>query len=447
MGLTWGRDGTILLGRLLDAIYRVPATGGESRPLTELDRSHKETRHYFPFFLPDGDHFLYVVTSPEAATQGIWVASMANPRQKRRLTGDLSLAEYAAGHVFFVRGGSLMVQPFDPRRLELKGEAEPVLDKVGYNGTIGFAAFSVSNTGSIAAGSVLRQYRLTWFNRQGEALAAFGDPSYYQTVSLSPDGKTVAADAGTDPNPYYEIYILDSGRNTTTPITSGANSGNFPKWSPDGARIAFGSSREGVYNIYEKPAAGNGEERLLLADDRNKFLTDWSPDGRFLLFSEMEPGNRQQSLWVLSTTGDRKPVGYLDRNSYRRDAQFSPDGRWVAYMDAGGGRSEIFVQPFPSGAGKWQISTQGGSRPRWRRDGKELYYMAASGALMAVDVKASAGFQVGIPHLLFETGLRDINQQFDVSPDGQQFVMPAPVTGAGAEPITVIVNWSAGAKN
>jgi Tol biopolymer transport system component/tRNA A-37 threonylcarbamoyl transferase component Bud32 len=445
MGLSWGRDGTILLGRLLDTIYRVPASGGEPRPLTELDRSHKETRHYFPFVLPDGEHFLYVITSPLADTQGIWVASMANPRQKRRLTGDLSQAEYAAGHLFFVRGGSLMAQPFDPRRLELQGEAAPVLDKVGYNGTVGFAAFSVSDTGSIATGSVLRQYRLTWVKRSGEALAAFGEPSYYQTVSLSPDGKRVAADGGTDPNPYYEIYLLDPGRNTTTQLTFGAASGNFPKWSPDGSRIAFGSNREGVYNIYEKPAAGNGEEKLLLADDRNKFLTDWSSDGRFLLFSEMEPGNKVQSLWVLPTTGDRKPVPYLDRSSYRRDAYFSPDGRWIAFMGAGGGRPEIFVQAFPSGAGKWQVSTQGGTRPHWRRDGKELFYLNLAGSLMATDIKSGADFQVGIPHLLFETGLRDINQQFDVSPDGQRFVLPTPVTGA--EPITVIVNWAAGAKN
>jgi Tol biopolymer transport system component len=447
MGITWGRDGTILFGRLLDTIYRVPATGGQPLRLTELDRAHKETRHYFPFFLPDGDHFLYVVTSPLADTQGIWVASMANPRQKRRLLGDLSLAQFSAGHLFFVRGGSLMAQPFDPRSLELRDEAVSVVDRVGYAGTFGFAAFSVSETAAIVAGSLLRRFRLSWLNRRGDMLATFGEPSYYQTISLAPDGKRVVADGGTDPNPYYEIYLLDSVRNTTTQLTFGATSGSFPKWSPDGSRIAFGSNREGVYNVYEKPAAGNGEEKLLLSGERNKFLADWSLDGRFLLFSELEPGARQQSLWVLPTSGDRKPFAYLDRSSYRRDPRFSPDGRWVAYAEMGGPRPEVFVQAFPSGSGKCQISTQGGTRPRWRRDGKELFYLTPAGSLMAVDVKAAAEFQLGIPHLLFETGLRDINQQFDVSRDGQQFVLPTPVTGAAAEPITVILNWTPSAKN
>ncbi len=445
-GAAWSPDGTILFARNLDSIYRVPASGGQPQRFTELDASRKESRHYWPAMLPDGRHFLYTVTSPLPEVQGVWIASMANPREKRRLLADLSQAVYAEGHVLFVRGGNLMAQPFDAGSLELRDEAVPIVDRVNYSPTVGWADFSASENGAIAIGTSTLERRMTWFDRSGKSLGAFGAPGRYQFLSLSPDQNRVAADAGGASG--YELYVIDSARGAVTQVTFGAATGNFPVWSPDGTRIAFGSNRDGVYDIFVKSSSGSTQEEVLLKNDRNKFLTDWSRDGRYLFYSEQDPKTKNSDLWVLPMTGERKPVLYVHSEFEKRNGRFSPDGRWVAYTSEESSTPQVYVQPFPAGSGKWQISTDGGTRPRWRDDGKELYYMDLGGRLMAVDVKAggapSGPFEVGVPNLLFETGSVISLLQYDVARGGQRFVMPVAEGGAEASPVTVILNWTAG---
>jgi Tol biopolymer transport system component len=253
-------------------------------------------------------------------------------------------------------------------------------------------------------------------------------------------------DASSATHPHYELFVLDPARGVTTQLTFGADSGNFPVWSPDGKRLAFGSNRDGVYNIYEKPSSGAGREEVLLKNGRNKFPTDWSRDGRYLLYGESDPKTNKQSLWVLSMIGERKPAPYLGSEFYRRDAYFSPDGRWIVYSSDESSKREVYVQSFPAGAGKVQVSTGGGDRPRWRHDGKELYYVGPRGTLMAVEVKPGASLQVGVPKLLFEAGLVSFLHRYDVARGGDRFVMAAPVEGAAAEPIRVILNWTLGLK-
>jgi Tol biopolymer transport system component len=241
------------------------------------------------------------------------------------------------------------------------------------------------------------------------------------------------------------LYVIDPARNTTTQLTFGAASGNFPTWSPDGTRIAFGSNRDGVYNIYEKAATSPGPDVVLLKSERNKFVMDWSRDGQYVLYGEQEPKLAKEGLWVLPMKGDSKPVSYLPADFDYRDARFSPDGRWVAYDSNESSPIQVYVQSFPAGSGKWQISTEGGSLPRWRSDGKELYYLAPGAKLMAVDVDTTAGFRPGPPKLLFETWVRGLSE-YGVSKDGQRFLTLAPEEGFTPTPATVLVDWTAALK-
>ena len=442
-GGAWSPDGTILYSLTLGAIQRVAARGGQAQPLTTLDVAHHETRHYFPSLLPDGDHFTYVVTSAEPDIRGLWMTSISHPALKQRLIPDLSEAAYSRGYLLFARGGTLMAQPFDPNRLALSGEAIPIVEHVGYSAILGFAEFSVSSTGMLSYLAQPTPWRLTWFDRSGRSLGAFGAGGSYGALGVSPDQTRVAADAASITDPHYEIYIMDSVRGTTTQLTFGAASGNFPRWSPDGTTIAFGSNRDGVYNIYQKPTSGPGHDVLLFKNGQNKFLMDWSSDGKQLLYGETDPKNGREGLWVLPMAGDRQPQPYLPPDFDYRGARFSPDGRFIAYESDEASRLQVFVQSFPAGNGKWQISTDGGDRPEWRSDGKELYYLAPGGTLMAVEVTTNPTFKVGPPKALFATWIRGALNEYGVSRDGQRFVMAAPEEGVLATPASLILNWTA----
>ncbi len=283
-GGTWLPNGTILVAVNLSNLFSVPSSGGEPKALTKLNAARKETRHYWPSILPDGKHFLFTVASPLADVQGVWVASMDDPEGRQRLLRDLSRAAYANNHLLFVHGGNLMAQRFDTDSLKLSGEAVPLADRVNYDTAGGWADYSVSSNGVLAVGPAARQLRLTMFDRSGKALEAFGaEAKRYQFVSLSRDEMQVAADSP-DAKFGYELYVFHPARGTTTQFTFGPATGNFPVWSPDGTRIAFGSNRDGVYDIYMKSAAGSSQEDLVLKNERNKFLMDWSRDGRYLLY-------------------------------------------------------------------------------------------------------------------------------------------------------------------
>jgi Tol biopolymer transport system component len=247
----------------------------------------------------------------------------------------------------------------------------------------------------------------------------------------------VAADA-TDVNG-YQLFVFEPDRNTTTPLTAGAATGNFPVWSSDGSRMAFGSNRTGIYDIYVKASNGSSPDEPLVVNGNNKFLSDWSRDGRFVLYGEDQKAGGRQNLWVLPMTGDRKPTVYLDEVNDIREGRFSPDGQWVAYTSRLPSGSQVFVASFPSPSVKLQISVTGGARPVWRDDGKELFFIGEMSQLMAVDINPGPPIRAGTPVPLFRTDLFNTLVTFDAYRGGQRFVMPAFIRGD--QSVRVILNW------
>ncbi len=306
--------------------------------------------------------------------------------------------------------------------------------------------FSVSQTGVLAyrAGARLRQNQLAWFGRDGKRLNSVGEPGRHGAVSLSPD-KAKAAISRFDSS--RDIWIHDLVRDVASRFTFDPAGDLSHTWSPDGRRLAFSSSRDGAYNLYLKPTSGAGEAELLLRNNNNKGPRDWSRDGRLILFTEQSP-ETGWDLWVLPLEGDKKPVPYLQTEFAEVMGQFSPDGRWVAYASNESGRSEIYVQPYPADGGKWQVSTDGGIQPRWREDGKELFYLTGDDRVMMAEIEAGETFRAGVPHMLFRApGVNPLLPEnffhYDVSRDGQRFLIDVAAEESEQSPVTIVLNWQA----
>jgi Tol biopolymer transport system component len=346
-----------------------------------------------------------------------------------------------------------MAQPFDAGKRQLRGEPVPIAEHVGALLSAGFFAVSPTvlayRTGEIATGGLQH----TWFGRQGKATGTFGEPNNDSDVRLSPDG-TRAAERDAGQQVQGDIWLLDFARGVRTRLTFRHTLGSNPVWSPDSSRIAF-SAGDSVDTIYEKSASGAGEEKELLKKPGEFMVpTNWSHDGRFLLYYTAFVPNTGVDLWVLPLEGDRKPVLLLGTNFNEGLGTFSPDGRWVAYVPNESGRDEVYVRPFvasgssgPSlGEGKWQVSKDGGTDPKWRADGKEIIFTLGR-AILSVDVNGSgAGFQMGTPQQLFRA---PGNNGWDVTGDGKRFLMittPNQGVQTAPTPITVVLNWQAGLK-
>jgi predicted Ser/Thr protein kinase len=461
VGGSWSRDGVVIFSAPNGGLFRVPRAGGAATRLTTLDEAHGEIGHVKPWFLPDGRHFLYFsrTANPEAA--GIYLATLDGPERKRLVASNQggAYAPPAAGsqngHLLFLREGTLMALPLDARRFETAGEPFPLAEQVGSRLSTGF--FSVSANGVLAyrngpAGASGSQ--LVWFDRQGKSLGAFGPPgSYFSGPTLSPDGNRVAVDQ-MNPAGSRNIWVLDVERGVPTRFTFDPVQDFSPAWSLNGTRLVFGSLRGTGFGIYQKDSSGPGKEELLLQSGTPKVPNSWSPDGRYLLYSAI--GQKTESdLWVLSaaagTPPGSKPVPYLEGPYNERQGQFSPDGRWIAYSSDESGSYQVYVQSFPAGAGKFRVSTAVGAQPRWRRDGKEIFYIGADGRLTAVDVKTAPRFETGAPQALFDAQIRAFNLadaffHYDVAADGKRFLVNSVAAGSAGPaptPITVIVNWPA----
>ena len=364
--------------------------------------------------------------------------------------------------MLFLRGGTLLAQPFDTGRMELAGDAVPVAEYVG-SGTANFTIlehagfFSASATGVLAyrtgptGGGNNNQ--LTWFDRRGKVLGAAAEERLGNSaLSLSPDGTQVAFDRTDTPAGTGDIWLHEFARGTSSRFTFDPAADTEPVWSPDARYIVFASERDGARNLYRKLSSNAGPEEVLLRSSEPKIPTDWSSDGRFLLYTNTDPKNGAD-IWFLPLTperaGEPKPTPYLKTEFNETYGRFSPDGRFVAYQSDASGAYEIYVQPFPNPTGgKWMVSTGGGIRPRWRRDGKELLYTSypSNAKLMAVEVSTSPVFSAGIPKTLFQFPAGP--QSWDVTGDGQKFIRattPDAATAASS-PITVVLNWTVGLK-
>jgi len=450
-GATWGRSGVIVFTPgSFSALLQVSAEGGEAVPVTSLDASRGEVSHRWPFFLPDGRHYLFTMRGGQRDVPGIYVGSL-NSSVRTRLTGDLSNAAYAtsssgAGHLLFARGRSLLAQPFDVDHLRLSGEPVVIDDNVWHSNAWSLAAYSVSQSGVLVLDSISRgrDVQVAWFDRTGARRGGVGEFSSTK-FSLSPNGTRVALDSLDPQTGSLKLWTIDLARGMTTRFNPEAKDvEQSPVWSPDGTRIAFASGR----GILDRSANGAGDESLLLKADRPSLPRDWSRDGRFLLYRRSDP-KTMGDLWVLpiSEGADKRAFPAVDSQFNVNNGAFSPDGEWIAYDSDESGTREVFVQAFSKSgsAGKWQISQGGGLHPQWRGDGKELFYLAADlSKLMVVAVTPGRSFEAEPPRLLFsgrfDTG---ITPQFNVTPDGQKFLISVPMPAEGSSPPTVILNWTA----
>src|SRR5579864_3837110 len=461
VGGSWNRDGVIVFADTGKGLMQVSAAGGVTSPLTTLDRSRKETVHVLPSFLADGRHFLYERASSIPENSGIYIGSLDIKPEKqdsRRLLETTSGPVYVSssgsdsGEVLFLRQGTLMAQRFDVHRLEPSGEAAPVAEQVG--SYLDYGLFSASDNGILVYRSDAGQdFQLTWLDQQGKVLGTVAEPGRYNSMSLSPDGRRVAVSSTNAENtPNWDIWLLDVARNTSTRLSYDQVRATFPVWSADGNSIVFDTKYAGESSLYLKLASGAGDERLLLTSTGGeKYATSWSRDGRFLLYTAIDPETKSD-LWVLPLQGDRQPIPFL-RTGFNEDSgRFSPDAHWIAYTSDESGRDEIYVRDFSSGAehgswdaaGKWLISKDGGTNPRWRGDGRELFYVAPDGELTSVEISAKPVFKAGAPRPLFQLPPGFIGG--DVTADGSRFLIGVPVAQSASVPFTVVLNWRTSLK-
>ncbi len=444
-GGSWNRDGTIIFAPTpMDRIYRIPAAGGSRQPVTTLDPANITTNRW-PYFLPDGRHFLYFGGHP-LSNGGIYVGCLDGNEQKLIFHSYFNAIYAPPGFLLFARDGKLVAHGFDTQSLETHGDDFPVAEQVMVDAWIHRAIFSTSETGVLVyqrGAAVVTSPRLIWFNRGGKPDSAPVDPASYVWHQLSADGrKLVVADRfGGGSN----VWILDLRRGIKTRLTFDPYVKSFPLWSPDGTRVVFSSNRSGQFHIYQKASNGVGEEELLFDSGAEERVESWSPDGKYLAYLRRgtdKPG--AADIWILPLSARRKPFPFIEGEFDKAFPSFSPDGRWVAYASNESGRFEIYVAPFPNAKGKWQISTSGGTFPRWSGDGNELFYLGPDNRLRATGIigrKSSLG--VGSTQVLFAVqAAPPPASPFDVSADGKRFLInTVAATQGGSEPITLVINW------
>ncbi len=343
----------------------------------------------------------------------------------------------------------LIAQPFDLRRGRLTGEPFPIAEQLQYDPIFSRGVFSVSDSGVLAyqTGSAVAGAELVWFDRAGESLGSLHEVLPYLAPRLSPDGKRVAVSIFEPRTGTASIWIYDIERGVKTRFTFGLERDRAPTWSPDGRRIAFARQRKDVYQICVKNSDGSGSEETLLQSAADDVPADWSADGQFIAFGRLERAAKMRDdVWILPLSGDRKPFPFLQTEFNETSAQFSPDGKWLAYASDESGRFEVYAAPFPEPGGKFQISSSGGIHPRWRRDGREIFYVALDRKLMAAEVETSPAFRVGAAHALLPTRPRGFGSIYDVSSDGQKFLVANLTSEEASQPITLVLNWTAELK-
>jgi Tol biopolymer transport system component len=443
----WNSDNVILFAPTnLTPIHRVSAAGGTLTPLTTLDTSAGESAHRFPFFLPDGGHFLYTAYGGNVP-RGLFVGSLDGSVHTKLIDGG-SNAAYANGFLLFVRDATLMAQPFDPNRLALTGDPVPVAERV-LTQPARASTFSVSQTGELVylTGEIGRQ--LQWVDREGKLIRTIGERrTGYSDLHLSQKGDRVAVSIQAGLGDAPDIWTYDLERGTPMRLTSEPGIENAPTWAPDDSRIVFQSNRKnGSFDLYERPSNGSGSDALLLEGDGPKNPTSWSADGKFILYTLGSPASANRDIWALPLSGDRKPFPFQNARFQEGEAQFSPEGRWVAFTSDESGQSQVYVAPFPGPGGRWPISTGGGRLPRWRRDGKELFFEVPGGIAVAEVSGDKDVFHVGPTRFLLRGVLGGgARRRWDVAPDGQHFLVALENSEDEIVPITLVVNWMAGLK-
>ena len=445
-GGTWNQDGIILFNSGLGmGLHRVSSSGEGASPLTVPNESLDEFMHGWPSFLPDGNHFLYLArTRSSDQTDQVYLSSL-DGRKPTPLLSTNSNAIYAApGYLLFWRDGTLRAQRFDLELLALTGEAFSVAPDVRYDALSRSGLFSASQNGILTyqAGGQAGLSQLVWFDRAGNQLDPVGEPGNYYFPRLSHSGRQVAVDVS-DLQNAGDLWLYDLSRPVPSRFTFDPANDTAPVWSPDDGRIVFLSNREKpAGDLYQRTADGTGDDEAIFLSEFNTLPTDWSPDGRFIPL-DVGPAGQQDDIWVFSIQ-DQKATPFLATPFTEYQGQFSPDGKWMVYVSDESGQPEIYVQSFPGPGAKWRISTKGGRMPRWGPDGRELFYVATDQKLMRVDIKMAPEVEIGEPQSLFLTRLKLLGvgpTQYDVSADGQRFLVNTLVEEQDTTPITLVLNW------
>jgi serine/threonine protein kinase/Tol biopolymer transport system component len=455
-GGAWGPNNIILFSLNMGPLLRISPGGGTPTPVTSLNTA-KETDHRWPSFLPDGEHFLYFVRARDLKDSAVYLASFDAPQGTKILSSQYAARYSAGGYVLSLNNGTLLAQRFDASRNALSGEPVAIADDVGGSST-NFSSFSTSTTGLIAyAGPALSSSQLVLVGRTGDVIKTLGPAAIYSDVQLSHDNSK-AAITRLDPKINIgNVWIVDMTNGLFSPLTFGSASNlinSMPVWSPDDREIYFRSTRENPIPIFRRQASGVGNEELIAKADGdfraeagavNLFPTDVSPDGRTLLFEANGSSTGAADIWALPLDGTRKPVPVVRGPATEFDAHFSPDGRFIAYTSNESNGRQVYVQAYPGSGGRWQVSIDGGSEPRWRRDGRELFFIGRDRRMMAVPIRLEPSFEHGVPAPLFKTRVPTLGDPYHtsyaVSRNGQQFLIEAGAGPTAASAITIVANW------
>jgi serine/threonine protein kinase len=451
----WGQDNTILFSMFRSGIFRVPADGGTPTRVTSLDKSRREINHYWPSFLPGGTHFVYLATANATDTSkappSVYIASL-DGRDRQLLDRIHSRAVFAApGYLLFEDEGSLLAQSFDLTNRRLTGEAIRIADQMAVNRTLGTAHFSVSTAGTLAYLGSGDAYEMVWYDRQGTPNPTGWATQWYGEPRISPDSNRAVVPVFDPRSGASDLWIYDLLRNVPTRFTTESPTDKDPVWSPDGRGVLYTTERGGSPNIFLRRFDNGGALEPVVVNPVPVFADDWSPDGNWIAYT-VNTTKAGTDLWLKPLMGDGTEHVFLNTRFNEEGARFSPDSHWLAFSsNETSDTPEVYVARVDQPAQRVRISSGGGSAPRWRGDGKELFYAAADGrTMMVAPIESLSPFRAGAPKRLFTLAVgsaatrdRVRNTDYDVSPDGQRFLISVPVGQAASSQTTIVLNWPA----
>jgi hypothetical protein len=439
-GGAWNAEGVLLYG-VAGGIARIAADGTGHSLVTTIDRTAGDYQHGWPEFLPDGKHFIYIIRSRVPARSGLYLGSLESPSLRKWIMPAYSRAAYSpTGHLLFVRNGMLVAQGFDPIGAVLSGAPQTLATSVKAH-PASDAAFDVSPTGILIyrANEGLPSTKLVLFDRRGRPLRELTGPGFLRHPRFSPDGTRIAVEQAQADTPNPDVWIFGPAADRALRFTNAPAPDIRPAWSPDGRRLAFSSKRGTTYDIYLKGVDVLAEEKPLWTNDSDKMVEDWSPDGRVLSVTVLRSG-----LWSYPLDPRQKPTLIRENTSAETwQSEFSPNGRWLAYVSSAMGASEVYVEPVPSTGDRWQVSTNGGAEPHWRRDTGELFYLTRDRWIAAITVPANGTWSLTEPTRLFPVSISDPlgGSDYTVSPTGD-FAVNTLQADQAMPPVEVVVNWT-----
>ncbi|HYA47991.1 MAG TPA: protein kinase, partial [archaeon] len=450
-GGSWSRQDVIIFGKYPGEIYRVSASGGTPQPVTQLDSTRHDTTQRWPYFLPDGNHFLYMASAlGSASDDNVFAVGSLDGKSNRILFHATSPMAYDSGYLLYVVDRTLMARPFDAARLEFSGDAVPVAEGVQFDSIFSNGVFSTSGSGVLLyqTGNSASERKLDVLDTTGKTLTHLGETVPSFAARVSPDGKRVAFSLIDVRTGRADIWVHDIASGNRTRITTDPVRSQFPVWSRDGSRIAYQSTRTGKMVIYAKPSNGMGVEEKLWEPAVAGFPQDWTPDSKNVIVRDRNPATGKDRLVLVPADGKGEPSTLLEvPGATVHGARLSTDGRWMAYQCDESGKYEVYVSPFPKPVERLQISLAGGRMPAWRSDGKELYYLDPNGNVTAAELKESNGIlQVTARRGLFAIQATNANDSYDAFPDGKKFLENTIITAETPAPLSLVQNWAAELK-